>query len=138
MSWLLNTILRFCVRSIKGDYFYKLISQTEFFLAGKPVVDIAMQSLSKIRQLRKVILAAHNIQKGSEIAAKGRSKGLTDVVADHRNIHRDQETLKGGVSAPLNGIPEFLPGFFARSVQVDNLIPIIVQSIDIRDRMQKP
>ena len=69
-------------------------------------------------------------------AARSRYMGCRRAF-DHRDVHRNQIPLKGGVSALLDSVPKALPGLFTKPIHADDFSPVTIQTVNIQITMDK-
>ncbi len=101
-------------------------------------MDIVVQGIPEIRELRKIILVMHRLLKFLQVTVEHPGKGPAGRISHHRDIHGDEIPLKGGIPAALDGIPQTLPGFLPKAFHIYNLVPVPVKPIDIHVGVNPP
>lgn len=96
-----------------------------------------MQCLPEIRKLPEIIAAIDRIPKRIQVIMEYTTQYLAGSIADHRNVHRNQIPLKGGVSALLDSVPKALPGLFTKPIHADDFSPVTIQTVNIQITMDK-
>ena len=91
-----------------------------------------MQRLSKIRKLSEVIAPIDGIPEFVQTAVKFPTKDLAGGIADHRDVHGDNIPLECRAAALLDGVPKPLPGLFTETVHPDDLIPMLIQAVNVQ------
>ena len=101
-------------------------------------MDIVVQGIPKVGELRKIILPMHCVLKFFQVTVEHPGKGPAGRIPHHRDIHGDEIPLKGGVPAALDGIPQALPRFLPKAVHVHDLVLMPVKPIDIHVGVNPP
>ncbi len=104
---------------------------TVVVLVPEPFIDVLVLDLPEIRKLGEVILRINGIREGIQAPAEHLSQSLACGAADHGNVHGDQKPLKGGLPAPLDGIPKAAPGGFPKALHGDDLRPVGIQPVEV-------
>ena len=89
-------------------------------------MDIPVQRFSEVRELCKIKALAHGRFKFRKVSAEPLADSPAGCAAHHGNIHSGQILLKGGNAAVLDGVPKILPGFFSKTLHLNDLRPVLV------------